>query len=453
MRPAPHAPATALKNRTEPTEAPRERVVVAALILPGSEASKATEPLAEIIGLVEAAGAEVVATVTQRLPRPHPRTAFGKGKVEEIGELARETGAGLVVVDFDLSPGQGRNLEKDLDLRLVDRTELILDIFVSRARTRQAKLQVELAQAEYMRPRLTRIWTHLERTEGAIGTRGPGETQLETDRRLVNRKISDLKRRLGEIEDRSRRQAQSRNEISTVSLVGYTNAGKSSLMKALTGADVYIADQLFATLDTRVRRWDLEDGRAVLLADTVGFVRDLPHHLVASFHATLEETLNADLLLHVCDATDPDLEVHLRAVEEVLSVLGGEQIASLQILNKIDLLPEMERELVCRRYPEAIPVSALSGNGLDQLEAAVAGVLDRWSLCLEVEIPAAAGRLMAEFRKHCRIEAEAFEGETWRATVRLLPRTWTPLRIEVERVGGSFSARPGAAPMAADDAD
>ncbi|MBL7008775.1 MAG: GTPase HflX, partial [Planctomycetes bacterium] len=301
---------------------------------------------------------------------------------------------------------------------------------------------VELAQAEYMRPRLTRMWTHLERTEGAIGARGPGETQLETDRRLINRKISDLKLRLAEIEARSRRQAQSRTEVSTISLVGYTNAGKSSLMKALTGADVFIADQMFATLDTRVRRWDLSDGRAVLLADTVGFVRDLPHHLVASFHATLEETLNADLLLHVCDATDPDLEVHLRAVEEVLSVLGGDQIPALQILNKADLLPPLERELVCRRFPDAVVVSAVKGSGLPELEQAVAAVLDRWSLRLALEVPASAGRLLAELRRHGKIEAEAFEGETWTATIRLLPRNWNPLRIEVERSGGRFSTAP-----------
>ncbi len=427
-----------MSHQPESTETPLERVIVATLILPGSEAGRAEDPLEEISGLVDAAGAEVVGGLTQRLARPHPRTAFGKGKVEEIGELARERGAALLAVDFDLSPGQGRNLEKDLDLRVVDRTELILDIFASRARTRQAKLQVELAQAEYMRPRLTRLWTHLERTEGAIGTRGPGETQLETDRRLVNRKIADLKQRLAEIEDRSRRQAESRTDTSTVSLVGYTNAGKSSLMKALTGADVYIADQLFATLDTRVRRWDLAGGRNVLLADTVGFVRDLPHHLVASFHATLEETLHADLLLHVCDATDGDLEVHLRAVEEVLASLGGQEIPSLQILNKIDLVPPLERELLCRRFPDAVPVSAVSGAGLPDLQAAVEAVLDSWSLRLRLVVPASAGRLVAEIRRHGRIEEEHYEGTEWTATVVLLPRTWGPLRIDLERQGGRF---------------
>ncbi len=428
-----------MSHTPENTAAPKERAVVATLILPDSESGRAEDPLAEISGLVEAAGACVVAGVTQRLQKPHPRTAFGRGKVEEIGALVKEARADLVVVDFDLSPGQVRNLEKDLDTRLVDRTELILDIFAGRARTRQAKLQVELAQAEYMRPRLKRMWTHLERTEGAIGTRGPGETQLETDRRLVNRKIADLKVRLREIEARSRRQAESRTETNTVSLVGYTNAGKSSLMQALTGAEVYIADQLFATLDTRVRRWDLPGGRDVLLADTVGFVRDLPHHLVASFHATLEETLHADLLLHVCDATDPDLEVHLRAVEEVLGGLGGAEIPSLQVLNKVDRLPPLDRELLARRFPDGVFVSATTGAGLDELRAAVGAVLDSWSLRLDLVVPASAGRLMAEIRRHSRIEEDRFEGADWLARVQILPKNWTPLRIELERSGGRFA--------------
>jgi GTP-binding protein HflX len=219
-----------------------------------------------------------------------------------------------VVVDHNLSPSQGRNLEKDLGMRVVDRTELILDIFATRAQTNQAKLQVELAQMEYVKTRLKRMWTHLERTEGAVGSRGPGETQLETDRRLVGAKVTSLKRRLKEIENRRHREAVAREYPYTVSLVGYTNSGKSSMLKKLTSADVYIADQLFATLDTRVRYWTLQDTRKVVLADTVGFVRDLPHNLVASFHATLEETINADLLVHLCDASDPDLELNIEAV-------------------------------------------------------------------------------------------------------------------------------------------
>lgn len=427
-----------MKERTEATRPPRERAIATALLLPASEVSRASDPLAEISGLAEAAGAEVVAGLVQRLPHPDPRTAFGRGKVEEIGALAREHGADLVVVDFDLSPSQGRNLEKDMEVRVVDRTELILDIFASRARTRQAKLQVELAQMEYLRPRLARMWTHLERTEGAIGARGPGETQLETDRRLVGRKITELKRRLAEIGERSRRQAESRDEIPTVSLVGYTNAGKSSLLRALTGADVYVADQLFATLDTRVRRWTLADGRRVLLADTVGFVRDLPHHLVASFHATLEETLHADLLLHVCDATDPDLDLHLRAVEQVLAQLGASDIPGLRILNKIDRVGAAELAVLRLAHPEAVPVSAVRRDGLLELDRAISDRLDGWSLQLELEVPAGAGRLLAELRRLGGVRAERFEGERWIAAVGLLPRAWNTLRPRLEEAGGNY---------------
>ncbi|KAA3608357.1 MAG: GTPase HflX [Planctomycetota bacterium] len=410
--------------------------------MPDSAASQAVDPLDEIQGLAEAAGAEVVGGVTQKRPTPHPRTAFGRGKVEEIGELARSLGATVVLVDFDLSPSQGRNLEKDLELRVVDRTELILDIFAQRARTRQAGLQVELAQMEYLRTRLRRMWTHLERTEGAIGTRGPGETQLESDRRLVNQKIRDLKRRLKEIEARSQRQALSREEPVTLSLVGYTNAGKSSLLNRLTGAEVYIADQLFATLDTRVRRWQRQDARDVLLADTVGFVRELPHHLVASFHATLEETLNADLLLHVCDASDPDLEIHLQAVEDVLQQLGAGEIPRLRVFNKIDQLGEAEALVLQTTHPEAVFLSAETGEGIEDLDYAVACQLDDWSLDLQLQIPAGAGKLLADLRRHSLIEEEAYQGEWWHGRVRILPRVWAEVQRDLSRAGGRFQAQP-----------
>jgi len=329
-----------LTRSAEPATRPRERAVVAALLSKNRKQDPLHgDPLREIQSLAGAAGAEVVGGIVQRLKPPSARTAFGKGKVEELHALGAATGADLVVVDFDLSPSQGRNLEKELGIRVVDRTEVILHIFARRARTRQAMLQVELAQAEYSRSRLQRMWAHLERTEGAIGTRGPGETQLETDRRLIDRKIRDLRRKLKEIRRRRQRQVDSRRDNITVSLVGYTNAGKSSLLARLTGADVTVADQVFATLDTRVRRWILADGREVLLSDTVGFVRDLPHHLVASFQATLEETLRADLLLHVCDASDPDRVHHQEAVRKVLVGLGASEIPLFLLLNKIDRVP------------------------------------------------------------------------------------------------------------------
>lgn len=427
---------------TLPTHAAPERVVVAAVLSPNSEASGAADPLAEIEGLAKAAGAEVVGRVIQRRATPHPRSAFGPGKIEEIGALCKQRDADVLVVDLDLSPSQGRNLEKDLDLRIVDRTELILDIFARRARTKQARLQVELAQLQYVRSRLRRMWTHLERTGGGIGTRGPGETQLETDRRLIGQKISDLKRRLREIEERSRRRAEERLDPNTVSLVGYTNAGKSSLLERLTGADVYIADQLFATLDTRIRHWALQDTRRVMLADTVGFVRDLPHHLVASFHATLEETLNADLLLHVLDASDPDRWINLRAVERVLGELGANELPQLLVLNKADRLTEDERLEVRAEFPDAVLISVHSGEGLDDLDRAVARQLDAWSLHLDLDLPSGAGKLLAELQRVCRIEREAYRGDRWTARIGISPRHWGMLGAAVEECGGTFTAAP-----------
>jgi GTP-binding protein HflX len=414
-------------------------VVVASVLSPESEALLAVDPLAEIAGLAAAAGAEVVGRVIQRRPKPHMRTAFGPGKVEEIAALCEQRDAKVLIVDLDLSPSQGRNLEKDLGLRIVDRTELILDIFATRARSKQAKLQVELAQLQYLGSRLRRMWTHLERTGGGIGTRGPGETQLETDRRLIGQKVADLKRRLREIEARSRRRAEERLDPNTVSLVGYTNAGKSSLLVSLTGAEAYVADQLFATLDTRVRNWKLEDGRRVMLADTVGFVRELPHHLVASFHATLEETLHADLLLHVLDASDPDRALNLRAVDSVLEELGAGELPRLLVLNKADLLEEDERLALRAEFPDAVLVSVKSGEGIDSLDRTIAAQLDAWSLYLDVRIPSSAGKLISELKRVSRLEEEGYEANDWIARLRIGPRQWGMLQAEFERSQAAFT--------------
>lgn len=417
------------------TDPGRERAIVVALLLPGRPTL--AHPTAEIRGLAEAAGAEVVGELLQRRRSPCARTAIGSGKVEELQAALETTEADLIVIDADLSPSQSRNLEKLLGKRIIDRTELILDIFASRAKTRQAKLQVSLAQAEYMMPRLRRLWTHLERTEGAIGTRGPGETQLETDRRLLSRRVLDLKKRLKEIAGRRERQARTRKGT-TVSLVGYTNAGKSRLMAMLTGADVYIADQLFATLDTRVRTWSLRDGRDLLLADTVGFVSNLPHHLVASFHATLEETIHADLLLHVIDASDPDYAEHSAAVDKVLTALGADAIPRISLFNKIDRLDPVTRSALEDRHPEAIFLSALTGDGLEGLEAAVAGQMDQWSLHLELGLPAGAGKLIAKVRQVAVIEEERFEGESWCARVWIPPAQWGAVQAALLSEGGQF---------------
>ncbi|HVS19828.1 MAG TPA: GTPase HflX, partial [Planctomycetota bacterium] len=322
------------------TAQPRERILVCGVVFPDHPRTSAG-PLAEMRALLEAAGAEPVGPDhVQQRSEASPATLLGRGKVAEVGTSVERERPDAVAVDNDLSPGQIRNLEKAWGVRVLDRSEVILDIFARRARTRQARLQVELAQAEYLLPRLRRMWTHLERTEGAIGTRGPGETQLETDRRLLRKRLLDLRRELREIETRRRREVASRSDMFTVGLVGYTNAGKSTLLNRLTGSREFEADMLFATLDTRTRQWRLPDGRLVLLSDTVGFLERLPHHLVASFHATLEETLQADLLVHVVDASHPDAVQQIAAVETVLGELSRSTQAEVLALNKVDAVDE-----------------------------------------------------------------------------------------------------------------
>ena len=382
------------------TKRPQERILVCGVLFPGQPV-EADGPLSELRGLVAAAGAEPVGSgLTQSRARPDAATLMGRGKVEEVGDEARSLGVDAVAVDNDLSPGQLRNLEKAWDLRVLDRSEVILDIFARRARTRQASLQVELAQTEYLLPRLRRMWTHLERTEGAVGTRGPGETQLETDRRLLRKRVHDLKHQLKEIEARRRRSVVSRTGEFTVGLVGYTNAGKSSLLNRLTGAHEFAADKLFATLDTRTRKWTLGDGRTVLLSDTVGFLQRLPHHLVASFHATLEETLYADLLLHVVDASHPDALNQMRAVDKVLETLSWGTRAELLVFNKVDLVPEpLALQLLAQqaagRGQEVVHVSARTGEGLERLDAAVTRRLDEQSSIVDVHLPVSDGRSAA----------------------------------------------------------
>ncbi len=369
------------------------------VLLPGQPAEH-DGPLSEARSLVRAAGAIVLGEGAepwvQRRVAPDPSTFLGSGKVEEIGRTLEELAPDAVLVDNDLSPAQGRNLEKAWKKRVIDRSELILDIFATRARTRQARLQVELAQAEYMRPRLRRMWTHLERTEGAIGTRGPGETQLETDRRLIDKRLRDLRLRLREIEEHTRRHVRSRAESFTIGLVGYTNAGKSTLLNRLTGSDEFVADMPFATLDTRTRQWRLPDGRVVLVSDTIGFLQRLPHHLVASFHATLEEALNVDLLLHVADAAHPDAETQMRAVEETLARLTRRSPDAL-VLNKVDLVPDPIRLHLLRGSlaPEAVHVSARTGEGLERLSELVVRRLDLRSPVVAITLALSDGRSAA----------------------------------------------------------
>jgi GTP-binding protein HflX len=353
-----------------------ERAVLVHVSLPKDDPAAAELSLRELQALVETAGAEAVGVVTQARGAPRPATYLGKGKVEELAAMVKELEARVVVFDNELSPNQIRELEKAVACKIVDRSELILDIFAGRATTRQAKLQVEIAQLEYTAPRLRAMWTHLGQVTGGapvgVGTRGPGETQLETDRRLVQRRITQLKRELAEVLERKQREVSSRrNEHYTIGIVGYTNAGKSTLFNALTAGGAYAADKLFATLGTRVEQWNLGGGNTAMLSDTVGFVRNLPHHLVASFRSTLEETIHAHLLLIVLDASDPDADAQLRTVNEVLEEIEASTQPRLLVLNKIDRVTPEVAQAWSAAHPEAIQVSAASGQGLDLLRALV----------------------------------------------------------------------------------
>ncbi|MEN1679916.1 MAG: GTPase HflX [Planctomycetota bacterium] len=361
-------------------------------------------PLQELAGLAKTAGADVVGRLTQRRDRPDIKTYLGRGKVEQLSQMVSATDADVIVFDNDLSPAQTRNLEQATKVKVLDRTELILDIFSTRAQTHQARLAVELAQLEYSLPRLKRMWTHLSRLKMGVGMRGPGEKQLETDRRLVEKRISDLKAELDKIHKRRAREVAARSDRLTVSLVGYTNAGKSTLLNTLTDASVLAQDKLFATLDTRTRRWRLPGWGPVLLSDTVGFIRDLPHKLIASFTATLEEARQADLLLHVADASSPTACEQVSAVYEVLDSLGIEQKKTLLVLNKADQVGEQSRiDTLRRRYPGAVEVSAKTGEGLDHLAEVVSEALSDHFEEVEIDLSVSNGRLQAYIARFAEV--------------------------------------------------
>lgn len=366
----------------------------------GPQDSFTENPLDELQGLAESAGTQVLGGLVQRRDTPDPKTYLGKGKVSELKQLAELHQADLVIFDNNLTPSQTRNLEKAVGTKVIDRTELILDIFASNARTREARLAVELAQLEYSLPRLKRMWTHLSRQTMGVGMRGPGEKQLEVDRRLVEKRIHELKQDLSKVEKRKEREVAGRRDFLTVSLVGYTNAGKSTLMNRLTEANVEAVDKLFATLDTRTRRWTLPSWGPVLLSDTVGFIRDLPHNLVASFRATLEEAREADLLLHVADASNPNVLDQISAVYSVLHDLGIDEKQTLLVVNKVDV-PEAESicSAVQNRYPHSVAISARSGIGLDQLAHRVSQALSESFVTLSIRLEVTDGKTMAWLAK------------------------------------------------------
>ncbi|HEX8910855.1 MAG TPA: GTPase HflX [Humisphaera sp.] len=402
------------------------------VILPDST-SDPRDPLGELASLAKTAGARVVGRVLQRKQKPDAGTYIGSGKASEVAQLAKSEGANVVLFDNDLSPGQIGALEKIINeevgtpkgeegIKVLDRSELILDIFASRAQTHEARLQVELAQLQYTYPRLMKMWGHLERIQSGagggmgLGTRGPGETQLETDRRLVRNRVSALKADIEKIQARKTREVAARTqEHFTVCVVGYTNAGKSTLFNTLTGAGTYADDKLFATLDTKTRAWKLERGTEVLLSDTVGFVRDLPHNLVASFKATLEEAIHADLLLHVLDVGHPHAEQQFKSVHEVLDEIGvrgagaADGKPEILLLNKIDT-DEGEQAFPLWRnlHPNAIPVSAKTGQGLDKLNEAVLKAVRGTQVDVTLEADVTNGRLLAYLESHTRIHDRVF---------------------------------------------
>jgi GTP-binding protein HflX len=382
------------------------------------------EHLEELGRLADTAGVEVVSTLVQRIDHPSHATYIGEGKAEELKMMAEVEGATLIIFDDELSPTQGRNLEEAIGVRVMDRAELILDIFATRARSSEAKAQVELAQLRYTRPRLKRMWTHLSRVRGGVGMRGPGETQLETDRRMIDHRIARLAEELERVARQRATQRKGRAEQLKVSLVGYTNAGKSSILRGLSGADVFIEDRLFATLDPTTRAVDAGEGNEVLMTDTVGFIRKLPHHLVASFRATLEEAREADLLLHVIDASHPGWEEQKFVVEEVLSDLKLRDRPTVLVFNKVDRITHAEEKALADRAVDssgtrAVFASTVEPGGLDALRALLLDEVRRLRPDVRLVLSSSQGGLLAEIYRDGEVLEREDEGEEVRVRARL----------------------------------
>ncbi len=400
------------RGATPLAEARRERAVLVGVDRPGLSWPLASS-LAELERLVDTAGADVVATTTQKLDAPNPRTFVGSGKAEEIAELARAHAADLVVFDDELTPSQQSNLEKAVgrDVKVIDRTALILDIFALHATSKEGRLQVRLAQNQYLLPRLRGMWAHLasNRMGGGVGSRfGEGESQLEVDRRMVRKRITSIKRELAHLADVRSLQRESRyaSGMFKVALAGYTNAGKSSLLNRLTNADVLAYDKLFATLDSTTRKFELPEGREITVSDTVGFIQKLPTTLVEAFKSTLDEITGADLILHVIDASSEEREAQQAAVEDVLGQIGAQGIDRIEVYNKVDLLDEAERQALASRYPDAQIVSAETGQGIDRLIERIAQAASSRDERLEVVIPYGRGDLVSVAHERCHILSE-----------------------------------------------
>jgi GTP-binding protein HflX len=365
-----------------------EKAILVGVVLPSSKRWEVEENLAELKLLTETAGVEVVDILIQDRNRLHPATFLGSGKVDELSQLLKAKNGTVVIFDDDLSPAQTRNLERATEVKIIDRSSLILDIFAKHARTREAKTQVELAQLQYLLPRLTRQWSHLSRQVGGIGTKGPGETQLETDRRLIRNRIEFLRKELRKIERRHVTQRKGRRNMFKASLVGYTNVGKSSIMNVLSGSDVLVENQLFATLDSTTRNVRLNDNHEILLSDTVGFIKKLPHHLIVSFKTTLDEIRDADLLLHVVDASQPGYQEQVYTVKQVLNDININGIPTLMVFNKIDLLENKELiGALKKQYPGSVFISALRHIRINSLREQIKDIIEKSYVDCEIELP------------------------------------------------------------------
>jgi len=393
------------ENKTEGAES----AIIIGVITPQQSRWEVREHLEELEHLARTAGASVTDRVTQSLNSPDPATFVGSGKVAEIKRLVKERDADLVIFDDELAPVQVRNIEKEIDCKLLDRTGLILDIFASRAQTRAAKTQVELAQLDYLSSRLTRRWTHLSRQEGGIGTKGPGEKQIETDRRLIDKRMAKLREKLDKIDQQRTTQRKSRDARTTVSLVGYTNAGKSTLLNALADEDLLAEDRLFATLDATTRTVELAPNKEVLMSDTVGFIRKLPHRLIESFRSTLDEVREADALVHVVDVTHPNYEEQMRVVAETLGELDSRDKSTLVVFNKVDALEDRTLLRRLRReHPDAVFVSALRGIGLETLKEDLLDLIEQDYVERLAYIPVTEPEAIAEVHRLTDVISEEY---------------------------------------------
>lgn len=414
-----------------------ERAVLVGLERAGIHRWDVRDSLEELGELARSAGAEVVDSIRQQLPQPTPNFFIGRGKAEELAQQCHRKDVGTVIFDDDLSPAQSRNLENLLNCKVIDRTELILDIFAQRARTREGKLQIELAQLQYLLPRLTRMWTHLSRQTGGIGTRGPGETQLEVDRRRVQERIARLSREIEEVEKHRRiqRAGRRRHQWPIAALIGYTNAGKSTLLNSLTGASVFAEDKLFATLDPTTRKFELPNNQVILLTDTVGFLRKLPHHLVESFKATLEEVVEADILIHVVDVSHRRVHDQIAAVEQVLKDLHAWGKPTVTALNKTDLLEEPQGliERFQQQIPGCVPTSAKNKQGFEALQQEILSALKNRRRYAKLVVPQQHYSVVAQVYREGQIISQRFRNGAVELEARIPPPMLNQLRPFVEK--------------------